>query len=182
MAATAQQPERRFSSPQEEVLLTLMRTADCLHRAFQHRLKPFGLTVTQYNVLRILRSAGSKGLTCTAIGRMMITPVPDITRLLARLQAQDLLSQQRDSQDRRILWTHISERGLEILSKLDAIVERTPRELLQRLNGEEVSELTRLLVKARCCDQGAVEENVQIARKNERIPPAPMLLGKELLP
>jgi DNA-binding MarR family transcriptional regulator len=182
MAATAQQPERHFSSPQEEVLLTLMRTADCLHRAFQQRLKPFGLTVTQYNVLRILRGAGTRGLTCTAIGRMMITPVPDITRLLARLQAQNLLSQQRDSQDRRIVWTHISEEGFEILRKLDAIVERTPRELLQRLSCDEVGELTRLLVKARCCDEGTVEENAEFSQTKKRISPAPMLLGKELLP
>jgi DNA-binding MarR family transcriptional regulator len=153
MAATSQGAERaqRFASPHEEALLTLMRTADSLHRDFQHRLKPFGLTATQYNVLRILRGAPANGLTCSAIGHMMITPEPDITRLLARLKAQKLLRQQRDAQDRRVVRTHITAQGLEILAKLDGTVEQAPRELLHSLDREEVVELTRLLKKAGSC-------------------------------
>jgi DNA-binding MarR family transcriptional regulator len=153
MATSPPNPEtvRRFSSPQEEVLLSLMRTADCLHREFQQRLRPFGLTPAQYNVLRILRAARPAGLTCSAIGRSMIAPEPDITRLLARLKTQKLLSQQRDVRDRRILWTHISEAGLEVLSSLDETVERAPLEMFQELNCEEVRELARLLHKAQSC-------------------------------
>ena len=129
MAAASQGIEQaqRFASPQEEALLTLMRSADCLHRAFQHRLKPFGLTATQYNVLRILQRTPIDGLTCSAIGNMMITPEPDITRLLARLKAQKLVRQKRDSHDRRVVRTHITTEGVEILSKLGETVERAPR-------------------------------------------------------
>src|SRR5258708_7862297 len=114
MAASIQGQEQalNFSSPQEEALLNVLRSADCLHRAFQHRLKPFRLTPTQYNPLRVLRGAHPKGLTCSAIGNMMTTPEPDITRLLARLKAQKLLSQQRDRHDRRVLWTYLSAQGL----------------------------------------------------------------------
>jgi DNA-binding MarR family transcriptional regulator len=153
MATTSPGPEQapRFSSPQEEALLNILRSADCLHRAFQHRLKPSGLTATQYNVLRILRSARATGLTCSAIGHMMITPEPDITRLLARLKTQKLIRQQRDTHDRRVVWTHISAQGIEVLSKLDGMVEQAPRELLSELTCEEVGELIRLLGKARCC-------------------------------
>lgn len=140
-----------FSSPHEETLLNLMRSADCLHRSMQHRLKPSGLTLTQFNVLRILRGARPGGLTCSAIGHMMITPVPDITRLLARLKAQKLLRQQRDLHDRRVVWTHITPSGVELLSRLDSIVEKAPAELLKELNGEELRELTRLLRKASAC-------------------------------
>jgi DNA-binding MarR family transcriptional regulator len=146
-----QEQAARFSSPQEEALLSLIRSADCLHRAFQHRLKPSGLTSTQYNVLRILRGASPKGLTCSAIGRMMITPEPDITRLLGRLKAQKLLRQQRDTHDRRVVWTHITNQGQETLSSLDGIVERAPRELLGELSCAEVAELIRLLGKAAVC-------------------------------
>lgn len=153
MAASTQGHEQapRFSSPQEEALLNILRSADCLHRAFQQRLKPFGLTATQYNALRILRGAHPNGLTCSAIGSMMITPEPDITRLLARLKAQKLLSQRRDQHDRRIVWTHLSAQGREILAKLDGVVDQAPRDLLGALTCEEVGELTRLLDKARCC-------------------------------
>jgi DNA-binding MarR family transcriptional regulator len=153
MAATAQGSEQApsFSSPHEEALLTLMRSADCLHRSFQQRLKPSGLTATQYNVLRILKAARPGGLTCSAIGRMMITPEPDITRLLGRLKTQKLLCQQRDAKDRRVVWTRITAEGMDVLGKLDGVVEQAPRELFRELSREELHELTRLLRKARCC-------------------------------
>ncbi len=138
----------RFSSPQEEALLTLMRSADFLHRAFQQRLKPFGITSAQYNALRILRGASETGLTCSTVGRMMITPEPDITRLLARLKSQKFVRQQRDRQDRRVVWTHITPQGIQLLENLDPIVDQAPRELLCRLTCSEVEELTRLLRKA----------------------------------
>jgi DNA-binding MarR family transcriptional regulator len=156
MAANSQGSEQAhsFSSPQEEALLNLMRSADCLHRAMQQRLKPSGLTMTQYNVLRILRGAQPAGLTCSAIGRRMVTPEPDITRLLARLKAQKLLRQRRDLQDRRVVWTHITTQGVEVLEKLDDIVEQAPRELLKELTQEELHILTGLLKKARCCGSG----------------------------
>ncbi len=153
MTATSQGIEQAqsFSSPYEEVLLNLMRSADCLHRAMQQRLKPSGLTLTQYNVLRILRGARPSGLTCSAIGRRMITPEPDITRLLTRLKAHKLLSQQRDQHDRRVVWTHITAAGLELLAKLDGVVEQAPRELLQELTREDLHALTRLLKKTQGC-------------------------------
>ena len=148
---------RRFSSPQEEALLSLIRSADCLQRAFQHRLKPSGLTATQYNVLRILRGATAQGLTCTAIGRMMITPEPDITRLLARLKAHKLVTQQRDQHDRRVIWNHITPQGEAILKELDGIVEQAPRDLLGELTCAEVTELIRLLGKASFCTEKHVD-------------------------
>jgi DNA-binding MarR family transcriptional regulator len=154
MAHTPQGTEQAlsFSSPQEEALLNLMRSADCLHRALQHRLRPAGLTATQYNVLRILRGARPSGLTCSSIGHRMITPEPDITRLLARLKAQKLIRQQRDLKDRRVLWTHIAEEGLVLLASLDEPIGRAPKELMHELSREEVRELTRLLKKMRSCD------------------------------
>jgi DNA-binding MarR family transcriptional regulator len=156
MAASSQGSEQAhsFSSPQEEALLNLMRSADCLHRAMQQRLKPSGLTMTQYNVLRILRGAQPAGLTCSAIGRMMITPEPDITRLLGRLKAQKFLRQRRDLHDRRVVWTHITALGLQLLATMDDVVQQAPRELLQELTREELQVLTQLLKKAGCCGTG----------------------------
>jgi DNA-binding MarR family transcriptional regulator len=133
--------EQPFSSQQEEVLLSLMRTADCLNRAFQRKIKPWGVTATQYNVLRILRGANPQGLTCSAIGIRMITAEPDITRLLARLKALKLIRQQRDRHDRRVVWTHISPAGLELLKEMDPVILEAPLELLGRLNGDELSGL-----------------------------------------
>jgi len=173
MAAASQgfEQAQSFSSPQEEALLNIMRTADSLHRAMQQRLRPSGLTITQYNVLRILRAAPPTGLTCSAIGRMMITPEPDITRLLGRLKKQKLLCQKRDTRDRRIVWTQVTPLGLEELSKLDNVVEQTPRELLQELTQEELRSLTKLLKKSQGFKTG--EERMEIQRSVTGKPPLP---------
>jgi DNA-binding MarR family transcriptional regulator len=145
-----------FSSLEEEAMLNLARSADCLNRAIQHQTRDWGVTATQYNVLRILRGAQPDGLTCSAIGSRMITAVPDITRLLARLKALNLIRQQRDRRDRRILWTQISPPGLQLLQTMDPVIKCLPGELLGHLGEAELTELIRLL---------------ELARKNCEAPP-----------
>ncbi len=141
--------ERPFSSAEEEALLNLMRTSDVLHRAFHRKTRDWGVTSTQYNVLRILRGAQPRGLTCAAIGSRMITAEPDITRLLSRLKALKLIRQQRDRHDRRVVWTQISEAGLELLKAMDPVIERVPRELLGHMSKAELTELIKLVELAR---------------------------------
>jgi DNA-binding MarR family transcriptional regulator len=141
--------EAAFSSVDEEALLNLFRTSDCLQRAFHLKTRDWGVTSTQYNVLRILRGAQPRGLTCSAIGSRMIAAEPDITRLLARLKSLKLIRQQRDSHDRRVVWTVIAEPGLELLRAMDPVIQKIPGDLLGHLDGAELAELIRLLELAR---------------------------------
>jgi len=141
--------EPPFSSVEEEALLNLLRSADYLHRAFHLKTRQWGVTSTQYNVLRILRGAQPRGLTCSAIGDRMITAEPDITRLLARMKTLKLIRQERDREDRRVVWTHISKAGLALLNEMDSVILAVPGELLGHLNREELTELIRLLELAR---------------------------------
>ena len=141
--------EPPFASIEEETLLNVMRTSDCLHRIFHQKTRQWGVTSTQYNVLRILRGAQPRGLTCSAIGHRMITAEPDITRLMTRMKALKLIKQERDSEDRRVVWTHISKAGLALLKEMDSVILAVPGELLGHLNREELSELIRLLELAR---------------------------------
>jgi DNA-binding MarR family transcriptional regulator len=143
----AQKPP--FSSVEEEALLNLLRTADCLQRGFHLKTRDWGVTSTQYNVLRILRGAQPNGLTCSAIGSRMITAEPDITRLLARLKGLKLIRQQRDRHDRRVVWTRISEAGLALLQEMDPVIRKVPGELLGHMSSAELAELIRLLEQAR---------------------------------
>ena len=138
-----------FASAEEEALLNVMRTADVMHREFQLRARGWGITSTQYNVLRILRGAQPHGLPCAAIGDRMITAEPDITRLLNRLKALKLIRQRRDRHDRRVVITHISEAGLDLLHQMDPVIERAPQQLLGHLSPPEIAELIRLLELAR---------------------------------
>ena len=141
--------EAAFSSGEEEALLNLLRTSDCLQRTFHLKTRTWGVTSTQYNVLRILRGSHPNGLTCSAIGERMITAEPDITRLLGRLKTLKLIRQRRDKQDRRVVWTQISEPGLQLLKEMDPVILKAPRELLGHLDKAELAELIRLLERAR---------------------------------
>lgn len=140
---------RPFSSIEEEAVLNLFRTADCLQREFQRRTRDWGISSTQYNVLRILRGSQPESLTCSEIGNRMITADPDITRLLARMKANKLIRQHRDRDDRRVVRTQISDAGMELLLQMDPLIQRMPKELLGHLNEKEIAQLTHLLELAR---------------------------------
>ena len=143
----AQKPP--FFSVEEEAILNLLRTSDFLQRAFLKKIQGWGLTTTQYNVLRILRGAQPHGLTCAAIGARMITAEPDITRLLARLKGLKLIRQHRDRHDRRVVWTQIRDAGLKLLGDMDPVIQRVPVELLGHMRRTELAEFIRLLELAR---------------------------------
>ena len=112
-------------------------------------LRPYGLTPTQYNVLRILRGAHPSSVTCGEIGERMVTAVPDVTRLADRLIAQRLAWKARDASDRRVVRVEISGQGLELLDSLDTKVLDWLRELLSPLNETEMRKICHLLEKAR---------------------------------
>ena len=161
----AQQPP--FFSVEEEALLNLLRTADAMQRAFHRKTRGWGVTSTQYNVLRILRGAQPVGLTCSAIGDRMITADPDITRLLSRLKALKLVRQRRDKHDRRVVWTQISPAGLQLLEEMDPVIQQAPVELLGHLDKAELAELIRLLELARSHSQ---DSQAPVSCDGERCP------------
>ena len=110
-------------------------------------LNGYGLTTTQYNVLRILRGAGEQGACGREIAGRLITAEPDITRLLDRMEKRDLISRRRDAKDRRLVTTRITPSGLEILAALDAPVEELHRRQFGRLSGAELKQVTAVLKK-----------------------------------
>src|SRR5690606_39843700 len=101
-----------FTSLEQEVFLSLGRTWALLDHAFAEALKPYGITPTQYNVLRILRGAGEAGLCRAEITERMLTRVPDVTRLLDRLEAVGLITRERDAVDRRYVTARIQAEGM----------------------------------------------------------------------
>ncbi len=143
------QQTRPFDSAQEEAFLNLQRTGNALVQAVTRFLKTYRLTPTQYNVLRILRGAHPNPLTCGDIGERLVTPDPDVTRLLDRLEKRDLVSRSRDTVDRRVVRGAITDEGLELLAGLDDPLPEFVRDLLGHLDGEELETLISLLEKAR---------------------------------
>jgi DNA-binding MarR family transcriptional regulator len=114
-----------------------------------HRIEPAGVTLQQYNVLRILRGAGPEGLPTLEIAERMIEQAPGITRLLDRLEAKDLVHRERCPDDRRQVTCRINEDGLALLARLDKVVNSADELLLPRLTPAEQRQLVRLLDRIR---------------------------------
>ena len=148
---------RPFNSKAQEAVLSLMRTTDLVRRTVALVVEPSGLTPQQYNVLRILRGAGEKGLPTLEIAERMVEQTPGITRLIDRLETKKLVSRERCATDRRQVFCRITAGGLALLDKLDAPLREAEKEVLSVLNRRELTELIDLLDRARDGISAALE-------------------------
>ena len=140
---------RPFCCIEQEAFLSLGRTWSELEHAFGEALKPYGITPTQYNVLRILRGAGDRGLCRAEVMERMVAQVPDATRLLDRMEGAGLIERQRSSEDRRFVTTRITAEGLRLLAELDEPVLALHRGQFEALDEEELRRLVDMLGRAR---------------------------------
>lgn len=113
------QQSKPFSSLEEESYLSLLRTSSELSHGLDQFLKPFGITQSQYNVLRILRGAGPAGLGRNQIAERMVTPTPDASRLLDRLEESGWIRRKRGKNDRRQVTSCITPAGQKLLKNID---------------------------------------------------------------
>ncbi len=88
--------------------MSLLEAADRVRRHFQAILEPHGLTLQQFNVLRILRGAGEDGLPTLEVGQRMIEKTPGVTRLLDRLESKGWVTRERCRRDRRRVFCRTS--------------------------------------------------------------------------
>lgn len=140
---------RPFTSLCQEAHLNLARTQAELHDAFEQLLKPFGISSTQYNVLRILRGAGEDALCRNEIRDRLLTRMPDVTRLLDRMEEAGLVTRTRETEDRRLVSTRLTAMGKELLHRLDPLVEDEHRRALGHMTEEQLRTLVQLLTLAR---------------------------------
>jgi MarR family transcriptional regulator, 2-MHQ and catechol-resistance regulon repressor len=140
--------KRPFESPEQEAMLNILRTNDQFQNRFGRLFREYGLTSSQYNVLRILRGEG-KPMPCLEVADRMVQVVPAITGLIDRLEMQGLVSRERCTEDRRVVFIEITGKALELLSNLDEPVNQLHKQLIGHLTRPELETLNRLLEKAR---------------------------------
>src|ERR1700722_19590265 len=153
----AQEIKKRdpFTSQAEEVYFNLLRTHAFLSAPSEQIFKSHGISQPKYNILRILRRAANDGDGCEhglpslEIADRMITRVPDITRLVDGLIDDQLVARRRCTEDRRVVYVGITEKGLNLLEKLDKPIAEIHASVLSHLTPDELLEFNRLLVKAR---------------------------------
>ena len=140
--------KRPFDSPEEEAALSVVRTSDQLQHRSARLLREYGLTSSQYNVLRILRGEG-KPLPILEIASRTVTVVPGITGLIDRLEQAGFVNRLRCEKDRRVIYVALTDQGLATLAALDEPLLALHRKLLGHLTQAELKEVIRLLEKMR---------------------------------
>lgn len=138
-----------FDSPEQEAALNLIRTEAVLSRFMTRLFKPHGLTESSYNLLRILRGASPDRLRCSDIRDRMVVPVPDVTRLVDRLEVRELVERHADTLDHRVVRVSITRKGRQLLDRLDAPLLEMHADQLGHLSPRELAQLSALLTKAR---------------------------------
>ena len=138
-----------FPSVAQEAVVSVMRTAELLRRRMAAVVEPSGITVQQFNVLRILRGGGPDGMPTLEVGARMIEHTPGITRLMDRLESKGLVRRQRCPKDRRQHLCWITQQGLDLLTDLDEPIVRHSHDALEGLARDEQTALVRLLDQVR---------------------------------
>jgi DNA-binding MarR family transcriptional regulator len=143
------QQSKPFDSPAVEAYLNLLRTYDHLSGDMSRFMKRRGISQPQYNVLRILRGAGSAGLPSLAVAERMVARVPDITRLLDRMASKGWVKRTRSKEDRRVVIAQITPKGTRFLAALDGPLQDFQRDLMGHMSKKQIESLSALLVLAR---------------------------------
>ena len=148
---------RPFRSVAQEATIALLRTASVVGRAIGRVLEPSGLSLAQYNALRIIRGAGSGGIPTLAIRERMIEEGTTITRLLDKLEAAGLIRRERSLPDRRQVICYATERGKRLLDELDPLTDAADEEAVAALDEEQLEQLIAMLdaVRATNAARGA---------------------------
>jgi DNA-binding MarR family transcriptional regulator len=138
-----------FPRRSSEALLSVLRTAALLEHQLNEVLRPYGITELQYNVLRILRGAGPEGWCGRAISERLVSKVPDVSRLLDRMEGMQLIRRERDAADRRHVSARITPKGLAVLDETTTTLEAFERERFGHLGAERLQQLIDGLAEVR---------------------------------
>lgn len=133
-----------FASIEQEAALAIMRTSDLLENRFARLLREYGLTSSQYNVLRILRGEG-KPLPCLDVAERMIQVAPAITRVVDQLLTLDLITKTQSEEDRRVFTIELKPAAVQLLAKLDQPVLDLHASLMSGVKKSDLKALTQTL-------------------------------------
>ncbi len=149
---------RPFHSTKAEVAVSILRTAALIERHFAQVVARAGVTIQQYNVLRILRGAGDEGLPTLVIRDRMIHEAPGITRLLDKLERSGLARRERTSADRRQVFCFITPTGAALLDDLEVEMREADNVAVGALSDADQTLLLRLLEGVRAAHRGSTRD------------------------
>jgi DNA-binding MarR family transcriptional regulator len=136
--------QRGFKTPAEAAMVSVMVAAAQFEQAVGALLAPHGITLDQYNVLRILRGAYPGGHARYDVAQRMVHPAPDVTRMLDRLARRGLVTRARDSEDARLSVAKITKAGVALLERMEPEIEALEESTTARLSPAQLRRLARL--------------------------------------
>lgn len=136
--------QAHFTSAQQEALLNLSVAANYLREQSERVVEAFDITLPQYNVLRILRGVHPDGHPRGEIAVRMLDRAPDITRIVDRLAAKNLVERDRGGDDKRQSITRITRQGLDLLDRMDVPMKEAFDTVAGRLSARDCRDLSRL--------------------------------------
>ena len=142
--------QSRFRNPHQKAVLNVIYTAGWLAARQKGFFREFGLTARQFNALRILRGQYPKSISATDIRSRMLDKNSDVSRLLDRLAAKELIVRKACEKDKRAADLFITNKGLELLTQVDRHIYRIDN--IFTLSDDEATQLSNLLDKCRSGD------------------------------
>ncbi len=140
--------QEKFATQEQKLTVNLIYTYYWLLDKLKEKLKPYGISMQQYNILRILRGQGSHPATINLLKERMLDKSSDASRLVERLRLKELVERIICPQDRRSVEIRISEKGLQLLEKIDK-EENQFSGISKNLSAEEIMRLNNLLDQLR---------------------------------
>lgn len=134
---------KKFTNEYERLLVNLMFTASWLESKNIQRLKPFGISPQQYNVLRILRGSNPKPLMLSDIASRMIDKNSNATRLVEKLRIKGLVKREICESNRRQVDISVTKKGLDLLTDIDTLADKwfDNMKTLTKTEAQSVNEL-----------------------------------------
>ena len=136
-------------SIEKKTILNIMYRQNLVAEKFAEILKPFDISGEQFNVLRILRGQKGKPSNMFLIQERMLAKTSNTTRLVDKLLLKDLVTREICSDNRRKMEISLTEKGQQLLEKLDPLVNNHEQMFSSNLNAEELFQLNLLLEKYR---------------------------------
>lgn len=139
----------KFSSSSHRAVVNVRYTSNWLATKQNKFMGCYGLSMPQYNILRILRGA-KKSISVNDVKSRMVEKSPNTTRLMDKLFEKELIERERCENDRRVVFVKISENGLELLAQIDKEFSVKDSVMnVSTLTDEEAETLSNLLDKLR---------------------------------
>lgn len=139
----------RFTNDKQRFITNMIYTVNYFLGMVTEYLKPYDISIPQYNILRILRGA-NQPVTMNSIKELMIDKAPNATRLADKLINKGLVERRRSDTDRRVVYLALTEAGRELLKTLDEDTSGEHQKFIERIPEKEAKMFSDFLDELRC--------------------------------